>query len=142
MNWKEIETKFKELDEQAVYNLSQNQIIDFFKQHCTPKSSKIKFNFREAMIDYGFDADLTDQWLEVRKAKKGINTQTAFKLFIKELEKRNIPNINAILEFIISKSWSGFSWAWIDNIIAINKNNYNNDDRINTIAAKIYGNKI
>ena len=142
MNWKEIETKFKELDEHAVYNLSQNQIIDFFKKYCTPKSSKIKFNFREAMIDYGFDADLTDQWLEVRKAKKGINTQTAFKLFIKELEKRNIPNINAILEFIISKSWSGFSWGWIDNIIAINKNNYNNDDRINTIAAKIYNNKI
>lgn len=141
MNWKEIETKFKELDAQAVYNLSQTEILEFFKKHCTPKSSKTKFNFREAMIDYGFDADLTDQWLEVRKAKKGINTQTAFKIFVKELEKRNVRNINAVLEYIISKSWSGFSWEWIDNLNINNKNN-NNGDRLNTIAAKIYGNKI
>jgi hypothetical protein len=73
------------------------------------------FNFKKSLINFGFDENLVSEWLQVRKNKKATNTETSFKKFISEIEKRNC-NLNEILEIIVSNSWSGFSWAWIDNL--------------------------
>jgi|688.fasta_scaffold42201_7 hypothetical protein len=73
------------------------------------------FNFKKKLIEYGFYENLVSEWLQVRKNKKATNTETSFKKFISEIEKRNC-NLNEILEIIVSNSWSGFSWAWIDNL--------------------------
>ena len=79
------------------------------------------FSFKKKLIEYGFKENLIDDWLKVRKNKKASNTETAFKKFISEIEKRNC-NLNEILEVIVSNSWSGFNWEWIDNIKNKNKN--------------------
>lgn len=71
------------------------------------------FSFKQSLIDYGFNEQLISDWLKVRKAKKASNTETAYKNFIGEIEKREC-DINNILEFIVSKSWSGFKWEWYD----------------------------
>lgn len=73
-----------------------------------------KFPFKDFLIDYGFDEKLIDEWLKVRKNKKATNSETAVKNFISEIEKRDC-NLNEIMEIIVSKSWSGFSWEWLDH---------------------------
>jgi hypothetical protein len=86
------------------------------------KVNNIEFNFKNSLIDYGFRQELVDQWLLVRKNKKATNTETAFKIFIKEIEKKSC-DLNEILELIISRSWSGFKWEWVNEN---KKNNYDN----------------
>lgn len=73
------------------------------------------FNFRKYLIDFGFENDLIDDWLKVRKTKKATNTQTAFNSFIKEVEKSN-KDINEILKICIEKDWKGFKNEWLTNI--------------------------
>lgn len=103
----------------------------------TKKSLKVpKFNFRQALIDYGFLPNLVDEWLQVRRTKRLTNTETAFKSFISELEKRhdseiNIVNINEVLKEIVNKSWGGFKWSWIDNL-----NKQQNGQQIGTKAGQ------
>ncbi len=72
-----------------------------------------KFSFYNSLIYYGFKKELVSDWISVRKNKKATNTQTAFNSFIREIEKRTC-NLNEILEFIVSKNWSGFKWEWYD----------------------------
>jgi hypothetical protein len=69
------------------------------------------FNFRSALLSFGFNSDLVDEWLRVRKNKKLTNTETAFKKFIKQVEI-NGNNKNEILEKCIEKSWGGFEADW------------------------------
>lgn len=97
----EVKEKEKEKEEEKV------------KEEYLPASPK--FSFLGSLIDYGFDRQLVEDWLKVRKTKKATNTETAFKNFIAELEQRTC-NINEVLEICVEKSWSGFKWSWIDNL--------------------------
>ena len=85
------------------------------------KENKIKeditalpFSFYNSMIKYGFDKNLVSDWLKVRKTKKSTNTETSFKSFIKEIEKRPCE-INEILEFLVVSNWASLKWDWVDN---------------------------
>lgn len=80
---------------------------------------KPRFNFKKKLLDYGFQENLVEDWLLVRKNKKATNTQTAFESFISEIEKREC-NINEMLKICVENSWSGFKHVWVDNL---NKNN-------------------
>jgi len=75
-----------------------------------------KFSFKDELIKYGFDSELVDEWLMVRKAKKAVNTKTAFNSFIFEVKKGN-PNVdfNEVLKFCVQNSWAGFKNEWITN---------------------------
>lgn len=70
------------------------------------------YNFLKSLIDYGFDEKLAKEWMLVRKNKKAINTETAFNVFIKEVEKSGLDK-NYILEKCVSSSWKGFKVDWI-----------------------------
>ena len=80
---------------------------------------KPRFNFKKKLLDYGFQENLVEDWLLVRKNKKATNTETAFESFISEIEKREC-NINEMLKICVENSWSGFKHVWVDNL---NKNN-------------------
>jgi hypothetical protein len=69
------------------------------------------FDFKKSLIDYGFEKTLVNDWLKIRKTKKATNTETAFKKFIKEIEK-NGNDKNKLFEYIVSQSWSGFKSEW------------------------------
>jgi len=88
------------------------------KKETPPPSSgappPLKFDFRQKLIDYGFNEKLVDDWLKVRKSKKAVNTETAYKLFIKQIELAK-KDKNKLLEYIISKSWQGFTADWLNN---------------------------
>jgi hypothetical protein len=73
------------------------------------------FNFRKAMIAEGFAPELVDEWLKIRKAKKAVNTERAFKTFIEQVRKTR-QDINAILSIIVQKQWKGFEADWLHSI--------------------------
>ena len=70
------------------------------------------FNFRKAMLSEGFAPELVDEWLKIRKAKKAINTERAFKTFIEQVRKTN-QDINTVLSIIVQKQWKGFEAEWL-----------------------------
>ena len=70
------------------------------------------FNFRKAMLSEGFAPELVDEWLKIRKAKKAVNTERAFKTFIEHVRKTN-QDINTVLSIIVQKQWRGFEADWL-----------------------------
>ena len=70
------------------------------------------FNFRKAMLAKGFATELVDEWLKIRKAKKAINSELAFKTFIEQVRKTN-QDINTVLSIIVQKQWRGFEADWL-----------------------------
>ena len=98
------------------------------------ENNNTKFNFLESLINYGFDKELAKEWLKVRKAKKGVNTKTAFNSFITEVEK-NGQDKNLILKTCVERSWNGFNSDWLPT----NKFNELSDDLQQTanILAKL-----
>lgn len=83
-----------------------------------PKTNN-KFNFKKALLDYGLDEMLVDEWLVIRKAKKSVNSQFAFNSFISQVEKTNMDK-NEVLKIVAEKQWAGFNSNWLKNL---NRNN-------------------
>lgn len=70
------------------------------------------FNFKKEMLAFGFDEILTDEFLKIRKAKKAVNSELAYKKFITEVQKTGRAP-NEILKIITEKQWKGFEAEWI-----------------------------
>jgi len=74
-----------------------------------------KFDFKEELLISGADSQLVDDWLQVRKAKKASNTETALKRFLSQVQLSG-KGINEILAICCEKSWKGFEVSWLQNI--------------------------
>ena len=72
------------------------------------------FNFRQAMLSAGFAADLTEEWIKIRKAKKAVNSERAFKLFIEQVQRTG-QDKNTILALVVQKQWKGFEASWVQS---------------------------
>lgn len=92
------------------------------------------FSFKKSLLEYGFDSSLVSDWLKVRVKKKATNTETAFKKFIREVEKIDADK-NLILQTCVERDWKGVQKDWYDslNIKSDGKTNSrvdrNNDSR-------------
>lgn len=75
---------------------------------------KEKFNFASALVSQGADQKLISEYMEVRKAKKAVNSETAFKSLISEQQKSGLT-LNQVLEHCVVNSWKGFMAEWIKN---------------------------
>ncbi|ENU98522.1 helix-turn-helix domain-containing protein [Acinetobacter variabilis] len=75
---------------------------------------KEKFNFADALFSQGADQKLISEYMEVRKAKKAVNSETAFKSLISEQQKSGLT-LNQVLEHCVVNSWKGFKAEWIKN---------------------------
>jgi hypothetical protein len=84
--------------------------------------TKLKFSFISALIENGFDEKLSRDWMEVRKQRKAVNTETAFNDFLTQVQKHG-GNKNEILRTCVERSWKGFNHSWIekenDKLLAI-----------------------
>lgn len=72
------------------------------------------FHFRTALIGLGVKAKIADDWLKVRKAKKGVNTETAFVAIEREVKKAIEAGYSAndCIFLAAEKSWVGFKFEW------------------------------
>ncbi|MFB6328926.1 helix-turn-helix domain-containing protein [Acinetobacter variabilis] len=75
---------------------------------------KEKFNFANALVSQGADQKLISEYMEVRKAKKAVNSETAFKSLISEQQKSGLT-LNQVLEHCVVNSWKGFKAEWMKN---------------------------
>jgi len=75
---------------------------------------KQKFNFANALVSQGADQKLISEYMEVRKAKKAVNSETAFKSLISEQQKSGLT-LNQVLEHCVVNSWKGFKAEWVKN---------------------------
>jgi len=74
----------------------------------------IKFNFKKSLILLGANEKLVNEWIEVRKKKKSVNSETALNGFVKQ-QKLSKRDINFVLEKCVEKSWAGFEASWLNN---------------------------
>ena len=72
------------------------------------------FNFRTAMLSAGFAADLTEEWIKIRKAKKAVNSELAFKTFLGHVQRTGRDK-NEILALVVQKQWKGFDASWVQS---------------------------
>lgn len=113
---KEEKSKVKDIKEEETKEKKiKEDIVLFEKEPKTPPIKIPKFNFKKALLNYGFNEKLVDDWLSVRKTKRATNTETAFDSFIREIESRS-SNINDMLQICVTNSWSGFKYKWVDNL--------------------------
>ncbi len=69
------------------------------------------FVFKTSLLNYGFEKNLVEDFLKIRKNKKATNTETALNDFISEIEKTSREK-NELFKIIVSKGWAGFKASW------------------------------
>ena len=86
------------------------------------KEKNTIYSFLDSLIENGFDEKLSRDWMEVRKQRKAVNTETAFNDFLTQVQKHG-GNKNEILKTCVERSWKGFNHSWIekehDKLLAI-----------------------
>lgn len=86
------------------------------------KEKNTMYSFLDSLIENGFDEKLSRDWMEVRKQRKAVNTETAFNDFLTQVQKHG-GNKNEILRICVERSWKGFNHSWIekehDKLLAI-----------------------
>ena len=76
------------------------------------KPRNARFDFVGAIIESGVDASVANDYITVRKAKKCVQTETAFKSLTNEVEKSGLSFSEAI-SLCCKKGWGGFEASWI-----------------------------
>ena len=71
------------------------------------------FDFYKALLTAGVSEETAQAWLAVRKAKKCVNTELAFKETMKEVGKSG-QSAEQCIRFSASRSWAGFKAEWLE----------------------------
>ena len=72
------------------------------------------FDFKNSLIEIGVSPEVAEDWMQVRKAKRASNTETAFKRLVSEIEKSGL-SANECITIAVSRSWQGFQADWVAN---------------------------
>jgi AAA15 family ATPase/GTPase len=88
----------------------ENCYQDFLKWKKLKNNSS--FDFKKSLLNLGFDSELVDEWMLIRKIKKAINTEISFKKFVSQVELAP-EDKNDVLRFIVEKQWKGFQYEWL-----------------------------
>ena len=91
-------------------------------KECEKSSTQQEFNFISELISAGVTPNIASDYMEVRKQLKAINTQTAFRRLISEINTANANGVNAdeCIAMAIENSWKTFKWEWYQNRQASN----------------------
>lgn len=73
-----------------------------------------RFEFKKSLIEIGVHPEVAEDWMQVRKAKKASNTETAFKRIKSEIEKSGL-SANECITIAVARSWQGFQAEWVAN---------------------------
>lgn len=84
-------------------NISPTEIINKAK----------KFDFKKSLIEIGVSPQVAEDWMQVRKAKRASNTETAFNRIKKEIEKSGL-SAEECITIAVARSWQGFQAEWIE----------------------------
>lgn len=98
---------------------NNNSIIESNKK--TEKDiSTAKFDFRSSVISLGVSPNIVDDWLAVRKTKRATNTQTAFSLLAREVEKTcnlyPMATPEILVKIAVERNWMGIKCDFFHNV--------------------------
>lgn len=74
-----------------------------------------RFDFKNSLIEIGVSPEVVEDWMQVRKTAKAINTETAFNRIKHEIEKSGL-SANECITIAVSRSWRGFQADWVANM--------------------------
>ena len=74
-----------------------------------------RFDFKNSLIEIGVSPEVAEDWMQVRKAAKATNTETAFNRIKHEIEKSGL-SANECITIAVSRSWRGFQADWVINM--------------------------
>ena len=77
------------------------------KKHRAPR-----FDFLSALLNSGVDHGLAEDYIATRKAKKCVQTETAFRGIVKEADKAGL-SLPEALSICCKRGWGGFEASWI-----------------------------
>lgn len=77
-----------------------------------PEQYESIFDFKKSFLNLGVQENIINDWLKVRKAKKGVNTETSFNAIKKEIDISQLP-ANDCIRICVEKNWVGFKAEWL-----------------------------
>ena len=83
-----------------------------------------KFDFKKNLISLNIPENLILEFLEIRKKKKSVNSETAFNGILNQIKISKLHPTEAI-KICVEKSWSGFQAVWVENLNTNFKTNQN-----------------
>lgn len=80
------------------------------------KSASPKFTFKTALKKSGVSEEQATEFMQVRKAKKAVNTKNAFDSLVSEAEKANLTPAQAV-DYCLKRQnpWGAFKASWFFN---------------------------
>lgn len=87
-------------------------VTDKVKDINKQKEKAPVFNFRKELLNLGGDEELVSDWMMVRKKLKAIDTKTALKRFLNQVELSG-KDLNFVLAWVVFKSYKGFEADWL-----------------------------
>lgn len=72
-----------------------------------------EFNFKNSLLEFVNDEQVVNDYMEVRKKKKGANTETAFNLLMDKINESNMTPIDCIKK-CIERNWLSFDIEWLN----------------------------
>lgn len=103
-----------------IYNININNNNIYNNKRKIPKE---KFAFDASLLALGISEQLVKEYMFVRKKKKAVNTETAFKGLQREIEKARVEGISAedCIRTAVEHDWKGFRFDWFKNLRATNR---------------------
>lgn len=105
----------------TLYKLLNNKTIELINNNASLVNKHLEswindylskeFNPKKSLLDYGFENQLVNDYLKIRKDKKATLTKTAFDNLIREIEKTG-KDKNEVLKLIVVKGWLSFKASW------------------------------
>lgn len=89
----------------------------------TPVSVSPKFVFKSELKKLGVSEEQASEFMQVRKAKKAVNTRNAFDMLIAETQKANL-SLEQAIDYCLKRQnpWGAFKAAWYANEQIENQN--------------------
>lgn len=72
------------------------------------------FDFKKSLLSLGIESSILSQWMKVRKNKKAVNTEIAFKGIEREIRASG-RSPNECIVIAVERSWSGFKAEWLNS---------------------------
>lgn len=90
-----------------------NNIIDKNNKSLSKDKHIEGFDFRKELETLGVSSEVAEAWLQVRKAKRAVNSRIAFDKVAREVAKTG-KSADECIRTAVERSWSGFEAAWLE----------------------------
>ena len=92
----------------------QNKYINKRLSKDNPINKHIEgFDFRKELETLGVSSEVAEAWLQVRKAKRAVNSRIAFDKVAREVAKSG-KSADECIRTAVERSWSGFEASWLE----------------------------